>query len=592
MSSISDRLHKQPLPNGFELFNNVILNNKSILNEIKDETRKNINSIKNNISSMNVDNNKLFTQINAMINEFTIFVNSPTLNPDEKLSMTYAIRDIMDDINLKMHAIVNQRNRDSYHHPLPVLQIASAITEYCYTKLYNFGLFGKIEDNKPPALTEQELIKTIQAFQSSIVHHPYLEALETEMQKTIRELTTSSAFDSTLSKIIDFFSKIPENELSKEFNKLKYAEFTQIKNHMHDLHVQKRPPGEIQPYFDVKRDITSPLYNFALRSQQDIVKHMTRTWTPQAVCEGMTFQELIDFVIKETTDPLDETFYEAVVTRKIIESIGIDVIETCRKRLAANLGLVLNDKNLTRLMIHMNLELATVASSLHSISQQPVSPEALIQLLGFQYNEKQFKEMILDSIYTNMSKLCVTEHDTSSKFTVLGNAASEEVLKFILTNSIDLKFLNQLLNDLPRLTKENSLIQYFALDRQIEQIAPYRDIILLYLINTLLEKMHWIADEARQAKQQGLGIDVSGLETKEMAIDELKNSAAIAINAIELFGALNFKTEHPILNRLLAESKVMLLVGMLEFQGEGGVLDVAAPIYKEILTKWLEWLSK
>jgi hypothetical protein len=592
------------LQNGFDLMNNTIFNNNKVPNHIKNTTSNTLKLIKTSLNSSDIDKKNLVDNIDYIFNVFARYtdLSSSELNSEEKLYVMYAFRDIIDDVNLKMYEIVNKRNAASHHHPVPMVQISLAIAHYVFSSFYNIGIFGQIVNENPeiPDVSEEKIINAISFFRSSVEKNNKFESLEKELIEQLDEQKEIS--DDFFSKIGSFFKSEKEKEEEKKPDP---KIFTAIQKQMSKRHVQKENSlKRIASYFDVQRDIVNPIHHYFRKSEEQIIANFTKAYSPEFLFKGKTFQQSIQSLIVEPSEGKS-------ALAEVVEEVGADFVENYRKRLAENLDLILDEKNLTRLTVHMNMQIATMLSALKTRDKQE-STEAFIKRLDLSStgqtplsNLIEFKEMMRDSILQSLAKLCIIEQkeaesdeilsnvlgSVKNKLTILGNASTEGVLKIILKKCITAEDLNDLLKKIPALKKDNEILNCLGLESQVDTINTNLDVILLFLIYSLCTGMEDIASEARQAERQGLPIDVSGLISKEEAIDELKESLSVVALAIEHLGTFNQLENRTVDSSIINNSAISLLIYFLEFQGGGGLSDIATPVHKSLFKKWQQWLS-
>lgn len=587
---------------GFELLNNTIFDCKSISNKIKHATTSNLALIKSSLLSTTMDDN-LVDNLNYIYSVFERYTDASSLElkSEEKLYLMYAFRDIIDDVNLKLNEVINQKNTASHHHPLPMIQISLTMAHYVFTKMYSTGMFGIIESDHPAKLnlSEEDVIKKINLLRSSIENSKTMETLEEELaavKERNREKNTL-----LLSKMISFFNQ--KKDERAEVSSL--DKFYVIRKQMNEQHLQKMNlPKEVISYFDVQRDIVNPVYKYLMDSEELIVTNAIKDYLPESLFKQETFQSTVRSLMLSLIDD----------KAKFIQDIELDAVEEFRKRLIDNLKLVFTGNNFARLAIHLNLQVQTALYALKAIDQKNESEsiQTLIKHLGPEVSSRnpaslsnKFHAKMLNLIARNVAKLCAEEKmeaeigdapsrvlaTLKNKMTSLGNASSEGILKAILKDTINLENFNQL-NPIFNLKKDNAAVSFFGLEGQIEKLNVHSDTLVLFMVHSLCEAVEQIAQEARVAQSQGLSSDVSGFLSNEEARNELKESLYGIVTAIEQLGTVQVLNDHPGSRSFLNDLKVSFLMHFIEFQGEGGLTDPTTPAYKTLLKDWQLWLTQ
>jgi hypothetical protein len=563
------------------------------------------------LSSDKIDVSQLSEKLDVITNIFNVCTSqkSEEFSTEDKLYLSYAFRDIMDEVNLKMHKIINKKNEETHHYLLPFVNISFAIIKYATGKIYQDGSIKIVSEED----IEKDIISKITKHQQSIEQKNNLEFLENELVlEAHKKESEIKEEEEVFSYIKNFFSKkekVNNNKTSSKIEKYniksKLERNLQIKEEMNLIHSEKQERlFEIPSYFDVERDIVNPLYNLAIKEKNQVVTDCVQPFTSENVLKEKKLHEILS---EEVVKAFSE---ESKPIQKLVDVVGIDVVQNIRARLLENLNLIGEEGNIAALTIEMNKRIAQVILAISEIESTGTLDE-FIKHLGIKSLEgllvttvAEFQEHIRKALIKNVSALCILERQEKESiegriqilsgikntFTKIGNASSEAILEIILKQELFIQEnVNEFMNEIPELKKDNVIITTFALTEETEQINKFLGIGLLFLISSLIENMEQIARAARKAELEGKSTNVSGLESGEQSVKKVKKSIQSVVEAVKTLGQCHKPEYLASFSDIVEELKWDLIATLIESQGNSGLTDIATPLYNELFIKWKKW---
>lgn len=605
-------------PNGFNIIQNIF--HKKPIGSDANHLFEDSNAIFKLIHSDQINNKELANRLDSIKECFLKCTkeNASELSLEEKISLNYAFRDILDEVNLKMHQNASIRNSQSQG-PTGFAPVDGHITLALYIGNLAFkGLMYTADRMFPDApdkfefrTTEEEVIKKIQNAFISIDRDKRFEKYETQLMEKKRNFEVTSPKEEIKSFFTSFFDHKKSPEALEKDNSIKLINrCIEVKNVMKNEHDKKtenlsitRPMYDWQGTFDPLLD---KVYDTLLTVEEALIVKALKPYTPQEFFNGKSFAELLTSTVDSKVSKSND------LLRGLSAAIGEPALQDIRKRLANNLKLITEDYNLARFTIHMNTNIAKVFTILDKLDPNSTQDD-LIKMLGIvnpngkPLTTEEFMKTAHGNILSRLCKLCCLEQKESSEgiegfvksgWTKLGNASLEITLTSAMKQLFNLNDLKKFLSDIPRLKKEENATPFWG---GTDKINTHMDIIALFLIDSLVTEMATIASQARRLERINLPTDVSHI-ADEKASDEVKKSTLSLVRAIRNFTLpTELETKEILKEQGLLSSAYGALTNYLTFafinyvvdtQGEGHLKDIATPTYNEFIKKWTSWVSE
>lgn len=572
------------------------------------------------VNSNNVNNKELENRLDSIKELFLTCTKEGNneLSLDEKISLKYAFRDILDEVNLKMHQNASIRNSQQQGRTgfVPIdtyINLALYAGDLALKALmYTADVILPTDDEKYKyefRTTEEHVIKKVQNAFASIEQDQRFDRYEAQSKKINATFNIPALSKNIISSFADLFpmrliAKKTDPSLEKE------NRWVEVKKVMEIEHIKKTENLSITPPPINWEGLFNPLldkaFDVVLELKRELIRKVLEPYTPEILFKGQSCAQVLASILREESSQINE------LASALVTGISGDIIENIRTRLANNLQLITEDYNLARLAIMMNLRMANLFYALDTLDAN-ASKEDLINSLGIKkidekpLSAEKFIEKTHGNIISNICKLSLTESDDSdktiegfikSKWTTIGNSALEATVTSLIKRLVNSKDIKDLLSKIPQLPNSRNLSAEWEVSDRINNNI---DILILFLVDSLVEEMATIASKARRAKQEDLPINVSQIPD-EQAAKFLQDSTLNLAHAFRNF-LLPSKEE---VNRTGSFSGLLSLACgglinrftfdfinyMLPSQGEGNLTDIATPIYKEWIKKWTAWASK
>lgn len=547
---------------GLELLN--VVYDHTAQQEIKQNIRDKTECLYSSMSGNIISTIEIEKQVSELINVFNRYTHRDfkDLKLEDKLYLSYAFRDIMDDVKMNMQAIVDRQKKENSFSSCPALDLAISVCQI-------------VRIRSP----EEVVIDKINEFERSIEHDIKFKSME--------------------EKVLKRFIRAQEGNLM--------SEFLGIQTRMEKAHDLKLIAGFDPGYFDIERDVFNPISNLFrnkfTEGKDGVVELLTNPFSPDVIFNKQSYSDLL---IKSTVKAADEV---SPVLAKALELFGgLAVLQTIGKRLADNMGVAIQEKNMARLTIALNDSLSKVFTVLGRIGPEGTKAD-FIQQLGIVGSSGRYPDYdkyvskIHHSCIRNLSRLIIIQQKKGENDLVnvmsnagikIGNASLEKTLTSIVSSVFTSDDLKKLLKDLPLFKANDPMLKALGIENQYEKINANRDVILLHVLNTFVLEIENIVSEGRRAERKGLSTDVSKM-TDEQAVESVKDSSYGLIDSITALSTKNKGDEDYIKSlctSFFRRGVSEMLKQLMNTQGSAGLLDASSSVYYQFIEKWQDWLKE
>jgi hypothetical protein len=600
--------------------------NPETTNNLKETIKKTTEEIYTIIGNEEVDSNKLIKNITNLID---IFKNIPTnelntLESKDKLYLTYAIRDVLDDVELKMQHIVNLKLIDPANPPNLKGFASHALTE-------SFSYFSsKIFSN--PSATPRSILQDTHLFQVWIEESKITDDLfqQSIAEKRVIEKSASKKSEQLSTKFEGFLNSFGQSkrktkeELLIESTKQEEAEIKETNDSMNEMHKEKqlrlqKVKTESFSIQDAWSEVGSLFYDsFIDPVKNSLISTLFGSYTPDKIFGNKTFKQLgLEDVFKIVDKAIEKAESQVVISKQLkayikdmkdfLKLIGPPMVADIRKKIIDNMDLICEGRNLLRLSIRMNNQTQKLVSALNSINakgelDKEQSAELFLKTLDLKDSKgkpltdyKKYKTIMRKNISKNMARLVIAEERETKQgvFKEIFNSFKQAeyslgqsmISKVLVKSCLSDTFMSEFLKVIPTIESTNRLINFFSLEKEVAKLNQFSEIIVLNLFNTMIEEMSDIAVEARRLKYEGKKADVSGFKTDKEAFSTFKKSVKDVASELK-----TMKTSQQTLFDKCLFGTLSSTASLFDQQGENGAFDLATPFHEQFLSPWKAWL--
>jgi len=503
---------------------------------------------------------------------------SLNLNPQERIALLYAFRDLTDDIRTHLIEKIEKRTiaqRVGTYVPQFLSRSRDVSEEDCILQVNEIqAAYKEVEHAFKQVVTDIE-------FDFTVYETMHSKKVEEAKQKAPSLFTPPKTYTEIFYSTVQFLSDTVSSTMSGIGQKAAIA--------------CEAVSSATNTIYGVAAHAIETSYEKATQYKDEQVKQAVEPLKPEKLLQGKEFKELLGFIVEKELE--DKTYMKAPGAHLIRDRIT----EHYRKNISENLSLFQDQKNAARLCVACNKELAHVLRVERELAQG-ASQEDFIHALGYpDLNAEQFKMKMESAIVENIG--CIISRDGRFESNKETSFVSQGIFKGI--KNIINRFKNKIVSKIKmNITKKKfekkskklqpkgvqalksaeSIAKMMGVEGELNKIEQHAELLVYYLIYIATTELVAMIQEAGADKEK----NVSGFADATEAQVAFNSSLDAVLSEL---GQFHPKEDATYLQQGTFWLATTVGSACVSQQKASGLLNVAEPAYNELYGAWIQWLS-